>query len=190
MVCSPYLKGVTVSPLSVDDWLAAAFGILAREGAGALTVERLTDALGVTKGSFYHHFASRDDLKLRLLGYWEERLTSDVIAETESTPSPADEPSRLMESLTKRSPDAERAIRAWALEDQDVRAHLARVDSIRTAQATAWFCQSMAEADARVAARTMNALLVGCYSVLPPVENQELKQIMTQFLLRYVRKGG
>ena len=178
-----------MSPLSAEDWLAVAFEILAREGAGALTVERLTTALGVTKGSFYHHFESCEDLKLRLLGYWEQRLTADVIAETETALPPTDPLDALVDALTKRSPDAEKAIRAWALQDTEVRNHLERVDALRLEQALAWFGQDMAAADARTAARTLQALLVGCYSIVPPVAGDELRQVMNEFLLRYRQKG-
>ena len=38
------------------EWLDAGLELLADEGAPAVTIERLTGKLGVTKGSYYHHF--------------------------------------------------------------------------------------------------------------------------------------
>ena len=56
--------------LSVDDWIQAGFAILADGGPNALRVDRLCERLGVTKGSFYWHFADlaayRDALCRRL----------------------------------------------------------------------------------------------------------------------------
>jgi AcrR family transcriptional regulator len=40
------------------DWLEEGMAILEDLGAEALTIETLTNRLGVTKGSFYHHFTS------------------------------------------------------------------------------------------------------------------------------------
>ncbi|MEV0081899.1 TetR/AcrR family transcriptional regulator [Saccharopolyspora sp. NPDC050642] len=39
-----------------QDWLDAGLEILADQGVPALTIDRLATKLGLTKGSFYHHF--------------------------------------------------------------------------------------------------------------------------------------
>ena len=48
--------------LSRDDWVAEATEVLASHGLSAVAVEPLAERLGVTKGSFYAHFANRDEL--------------------------------------------------------------------------------------------------------------------------------
>jgi AcrR family transcriptional regulator len=63
----------TNSRLSVDDWIQAGFAILAEEGIKALKIDRLCRRLGVTKGSFYWHFASLQELIEKSLRRWEER---------------------------------------------------------------------------------------------------------------------
>ena len=50
------------SRLSVDDWLEAATQILVDDGIDTLKISRLSARLGVTKGSFYWHFANRAEL--------------------------------------------------------------------------------------------------------------------------------
>jgi len=174
-----------MSRLTADDWLEAGFDALAREGAGALTIDNLADALRVTKGSFYHHFSGIDEYKTRVLAYWERRLTSDIVAEAEAVPHPEDLLDRFVDTLTRNSPDVERAIRAWALDDDEVRQHLERVDVMRVERAATWFRPGLSEADARAVARSMYALLVGCYSILPPVDGDELQHIMAEFFGRY-----
>jgi AcrR family transcriptional regulator len=57
---------------SKDDWLNAARLALLRGGIGAVRVETLAQQLGVTKGSFYWHFANRSALTDALLSEWEE----------------------------------------------------------------------------------------------------------------------
>jgi AcrR family transcriptional regulator len=53
------------------DWERAALGAIARGGLNAVAVEPLARELGVTKGSFYAHFATRDDLLEAALARWE-----------------------------------------------------------------------------------------------------------------------
>src|SRR4051812_6560246 len=58
--------------LGREDWLRAARLALHRGGPDAVRVEPLASALGVTKGSFYWHFADRTALLEALVAEWEE----------------------------------------------------------------------------------------------------------------------
>jgi AcrR family transcriptional regulator len=60
------------------DWVAAALAALATGGLAAVAVEPLAGKLGASKGSFYWHFANRDDLIVATLEAWE-RDTERVI---------------------------------------------------------------------------------------------------------------
>ena len=53
--------------LNREDWLNAGLRILLENGIGALTVDRMADALEISRGSFYHHFKSRQDLLTAML---------------------------------------------------------------------------------------------------------------------------
>ena len=57
--------------LSKADWLRAARVALLRGGIGSVRVEQLARDLGVTKGSFYWHFADRAELLDGLICEWE-----------------------------------------------------------------------------------------------------------------------
>ncbi len=60
------------------DWVRAGLRVLAQSGVDAVLIPRLATDLGVTKGSFYWHFESRDDL---LAGIAQlEQIESDVRA--------------------------------------------------------------------------------------------------------------
>lgn len=67
--------------LTRDDWIAAARRAIADGGLAAVAVEPLAVALGATKGSFYWHFANRDELITAAVEHWEKETTTDVIAE-------------------------------------------------------------------------------------------------------------
>lgn len=69
--------------LSSEDWADAALDAIAEGGVEAVAVERIARALGVTKGSFYWHFANREALLAAALDLWERQQTEDVIARAE-----------------------------------------------------------------------------------------------------------
>lgn len=58
--------------LSADDWERAALELIAERGVQALAIEPLARRMGITKGSFYWHFDSREALLVQALDRWEE----------------------------------------------------------------------------------------------------------------------
>jgi AcrR family transcriptional regulator len=65
--------------LTAADWTEAALAALARGGLTAVAVEPLAKELSVSKGSFYWHFADRNELLASTLALWERRDTDRVI---------------------------------------------------------------------------------------------------------------
>jgi AcrR family transcriptional regulator len=76
------------SSLSVEAWAEAALEALAAGGLDAVAVEPLARRLGVTKGSFYWHFPSREALLREALALWEKRETVDARAGVEELSDP------------------------------------------------------------------------------------------------------
>jgi AcrR family transcriptional regulator len=57
---------------SAADWERAALELIAEQGVQALAVEPLARRMGITKGSFYWHFPSREALLEQALLRWED----------------------------------------------------------------------------------------------------------------------
>lgn len=74
--------------LSAGDWADAALDVIAEQGVAAVAVEPLARRLGVTKGSFYWHFPSRDALLQAALERWEACEQEDVFGKLEAVPDP------------------------------------------------------------------------------------------------------
>jgi AcrR family transcriptional regulator len=74
--------------LSADDWAEAALDLIAEFGVAAVAVEPLARRLGVTKGSFYWHFPSRDALLQAALERWEAVEQQDVFGKLEAVSDP------------------------------------------------------------------------------------------------------
>ena len=86
--------------LTAEDWIQAACQAIEAEGVGAVAVEPLAKKLGVTKGSFYWHFPSRDALLTATLEWWEKACTEAVIAVLEQIADPRERLERLAEEAT------------------------------------------------------------------------------------------
>jgi len=74
--------------LSAEDWAQAALDLVAEQGVAAVAVEPLARRLGVTKGSFYWHFPSRDALLQAALERWEMVEQQSVFGSLEVVPDP------------------------------------------------------------------------------------------------------
>lgn len=76
--------------LSADDWAQAALDQIAEQGVASVAVEPLARKLGVTKGSFYWHFTSRDALLQAALDRWENYEQALLWAQLEGVEDPRD----------------------------------------------------------------------------------------------------
>src|SRR6516165_3466853 len=64
-------------------WIEEGLRALAAGGPDAVRVEALAQALGVTKGGFYGHFADRNALLEEMLDTWERKATDEVLERVE-----------------------------------------------------------------------------------------------------------
>lgn len=123
--------------LDRDAWIEAAFDALCELGVDRVRINPLCAALGVTKGSFYWHFESRDALLRAMLEGWERMGTEEVIDTVDGAdPSAAARLRLLVATAFEDSPRHDRieaAIRAWAAGDEHAAATVARVDERRVA---------------------------------------------------------
>src|SRR3984885_14896266 len=70
--------------LSAKDWLDAGLKALARNGFTALKAEPLAKAMGVSRGSFYWHFADIGAYHSAILKHWREVAAEQIIAGLET----------------------------------------------------------------------------------------------------------
>lgn len=84
------LKKQERTTLSAADWERAALELIAERGVPALAVEPLARRMGVTKGSFYWHFAGRESLLEQALQRWEEHDSRNLNASLGEIDHPRD----------------------------------------------------------------------------------------------------
>ena len=143
-------------------WVAAGLRLLAERGETAVGVEPLARRLGVTKGSFYHHFADRPALLGALLEAWSSRADALLERVDGAGGGPGARLWVLMETVIREgAASPEPAIRLWARGDDTARAVLARVDRARLDWLEALFAELGRDADAPTRARLAYMALIG-----------------------------
>jgi TetR/AcrR family transcriptional repressor of nem operon len=73
------MSSQTAKPDARSKLLDAALSVIRTKGYSATTVDALCAAAGVTKGAFFHHFKSKEDLAVAAADHWSE-MTSALFA--------------------------------------------------------------------------------------------------------------
>jgi len=118
-------------PLSVRNWLDLGLKTLTSQGFTALKAEPLAKAMGVSRGSFYWHFADIDAYRAAVLTHWREVAAEQIIADLEE--HRGDEPPlhRLLRRSFGDRLALERAVRSWATSDPVARKAVEAIDRRR-----------------------------------------------------------
>jgi AcrR family transcriptional regulator len=105
--------------LSQLDWVKGGLDALVEGGIEAVRIDTLAEKLGVTKGSFYHHFESRDDLLDAMASDWGDNELEAVAEEVSALPGDPKMRMQLVVGIYERRDLAryDRAMRAWAHSD-------------------------------------------------------------------------
>lgn len=115
--------------LSADDWIRQGIKALTRSGFTALKADPLAKAMGVSRGSFYWHFADLGAFHAAILKRWREIAAEEIIAGVEAD---SDDP---LKALLRRTfgarLDLERAVRNWAAFDPAAQAAVRAIDRRR-----------------------------------------------------------
>ena len=122
------------SRLSGDDWVEAALDVLVQEGIEAVQITTLSRKLGVTRGSFYWHFESREALLDALLAEWKARNTGimvETIAGTATLDDGILELFAVWTDHTRFDPQLDQAIRDWSRHSDALRATVKAEDDAR-----------------------------------------------------------
>lgn len=121
-----------MTKLQREDWLEIGLSQLGKAGPPGLRISELCKQAGVTRGSFYHHFADQQAYQLALLEHWERSHTQALIETVDATGDGGVARRLHLSALTARlNMGVETEIRRWAASDTQVRPVLARVDRRR-----------------------------------------------------------
>ena len=104
---------------------------LAKSGFTALKAEPLAKAMGVSRGSFYWHFADIGVYHAAILKHWRDVAAEQVIADLEMVSKDRDALALLLRRAFSSTPALENAVRTWATVDPEARAAVQAIDQRR-----------------------------------------------------------
>ncbi|HTS41779.1 MAG TPA: TetR/AcrR family transcriptional regulator [Xanthobacteraceae bacterium] len=117
--------------LAARDWLELGLKTLATQGFSALKAEPLAKAMGVSRGSFYWHFADIGTFHAAIRDYWREVAAEAIIAHVEAASSDDDPLAVLLHRVFSEKLALERAVRSWAAFDAAAKAAVQAIDRRR-----------------------------------------------------------
>lgn len=163
------------------DWVRTGLAELAKSGPEAVNIVALSEKLGVTKGSFYWHFSSKEELLDAILDEWRLRATDRVIQIVEETES--DSRARIYQlavlgvssSIEEVGGSLELAMRMWARSNKRVRAAVAAVDKQRLEYMAKLYAEALPGEDPRLMACIHSAFSAGLRQLLCFTEAERLE---------------
>jgi AcrR family transcriptional regulator len=117
--------------LSAQDWLDQGLRTLAERGFTALKAEPLAKTMGVSRGSFYWHFADIGAFHAAILRHWHEVAAERIIADVEAASREHNPLPVLLRRTFSGRPALERAVRSWATLDPQARSAVEAIDRRR-----------------------------------------------------------
>ncbi len=167
-----------------SDWLQAGLAAVVDDGPNGLRIDRLCRRLGVSKGSFHHHFAGAGDFKRSLLAAYENLVVEaldQAIDQTEAA-TPQAALAGLTAAITGTPgfyrPGLEVAMRAWAFSDAEVRAVQERVDRRRLESLRGIWSKILDDpAQVHTAALLPYLVGIGASLVQPPTPSDQLQRV-------------
>jgi len=165
-------------------WFEQGFNILKANGVASLTIKNLAKKLNKSKGSFYHHFKSRDDYSERLLDFWEKKQTFDIMEIRKQEKSFKGINATLLKlSKENMDPEIEVAIRSWALRDPLARAYQERIDNQRLGFLRSMF--SLMTKDTKqveMISLIRYCFYIGSQQIIPAMDGKSYRQNLTALM--------
>lgn len=164
--------------LSKLDWLNEGFKLLSEFAQDKLKIQLLCVRLGVTRGSFYHHFSGIEDYVLQLLELWQYQNTIFFIEQSKKGRDPEEQMEILASMVVDANQSVEAAIRSWSFYDDVALEYLKKVDQLRLDYLEEVFINmGTARNEARLRAELDYATLIGVQQLFPKASAEHLADL-------------
>lgn len=153
------------------DWIAAGQAVLCEVGIAGLRLSALTERLGVSTGSFYHHFADMDAYLAALAGQFSRADVRAILGRAAAGTTPPLSRIRRLAAISLASPifTLDRAMRVWATSDPRAAASVKAAETLVLGFLAEAFAElGFAAEDAALRAHLLlsaNVALIGDFSL-------------------------
>ena len=173
--------------MTKEDWVVVALDVLSTKGVDALTLAKVCEVAGKTKGSFYHHFKDVGALREAMLSYWEEKHTLHIIEMAQQKATAKEKADVLNRLAAQADWGIERAMRLWAQQDDVALRAVRSVDRRRVAYLVGLY-DGVAPARAKQLAWIEYSALLGAQQLFETFSLKErdvLGKVLREALLGY-----
>ncbi|MFI9503907.1 TetR/AcrR family transcriptional regulator [Nocardia sp. NPDC052566] len=165
-----------------EQYFDTALEVLAELGFKGLNIGVLCRRLGVTSGSFYHHFGSWQGFVDALLEHWENRQVRILRTLNFNQGNPDDDIRAMSDLAAGLHHAAEAAIRAWAANDESVNVAVKRVDDSRRRTVHKAIKGVVGDEDTATAVTSLGmAMLIGYQQIAAGGEELSLDRLLTEY---------
>lgn len=170
--------------LSKENWVSAGLDILKVKGYSELSIVRLSNQLGVTRGSFYHHFKSLNQFIDAMIESWEERVVNKGFQQTLIHESdPEKEFKNLINYVSQLHDKYDLVFRQWAAANAHVKRHMERLDKKRLSRLVELLQRlSNDQTEAEKLARIAYYAYIGSLHTFPYLSANEQKKAANDML--------
>jgi len=164
-----------------NNWITLGLERLSQDSVENLTIDKLCNFAGKTKGSFYFHFKNIDEYLEALVKFWFKEFTHKVT----SRPSPQTDRLDLLNQLAARIDlNLETGIRSLALKNNKIRKIVTKADNARLKWLTGLYMNSgHYDADtAKALASIEIAAFTGFRLINPEMKPIEARELYQNFL--------
>ena len=182
----------TVSQLGRADWLRVALLCLIKDGIASVQITRLATSLGASRGSFYWHFKSRQELLDGLMNEWSvvngQRITQ-VLDSADSLDRGVLSFFAVWTNPDNFNSPLEQAVRDWARLDRRVLKVVRSEDTNRISVIAALFKRfDYVPQEATVRARILYFAQVGYFAMNPEEAIEERMSMIDDYFFAFTGK--
>ncbi len=175
------------------DWLHAALVCLLNEGIDAVQITRLATTIGASRGSFYWHFKTRQELLDGLVDEWfaaNSQRIAQVFQDAEFLDRGVLSFFAIWADPEQFSPPLEQAVRDWARLDDQV-LEIVRAEDTRRVEAISEFFQrfNYPSQEAIVRARVLYFAQVGYYAMNVEEALEERLSMLDSYFLAFTGRA-
>ena len=168
--------------LTPTDYFDAALDLLGESGAESLTLAALCERVGVTKGSFYHHFESMPSFHERVLAYFANDGLDAAVRQAMAVTDARQRLAVLRHLGVAAAHETEVAVRAWATwYEPAAHAHRRIEQRRRSVLVTTFLELGISPSQATLLAHIGTALMMGMQSDGSRVDRAALDEVLTEY---------